>query len=258
MFRRSLVDFRIIGEIARGGMGIVYEAEQITLGRRVAVKILPQHALRRERDIRRFEREAQTAAQLHHSNIVPVFGVGQDDGHHFIVMQLIRGVGLDEILSETRRLVAGGHPRESMTPGRSSTAKRSALGLLESELRHDTNANCNAETMLSSGGNDGPSSEDQTTQIPVPNLLQIQSVDRREYFKNVAHIGRQAAEALQYAHAHGTLHRDVKPGNLLLDSEGRVWMADFGLAKAMENDSVTHSGDVCWHPRLRCTRTFSR
>lgn len=240
----QLGDYRVIGEIARGGMGIVYEAEQITLGRRVAVKILPQHALRRERDIRRFEREAQTAAKLHHSNIVPVFGVGHDDGYHYIVMQLIRGVGLDEILNETKRLVTG--EQDSITSARSSTVKRSAIGLLESELRRDTAVNCNTETVVSSSSDDVSRQEQRQIHAPpVPNLLQIQSVVGTEYYKNVARIGLQAAQALHYAHVHDTLHRDVKPGNLLLDAEGCVWVADFGLAKALEGDnSVTNSGDV--------------
>ena len=101
----QLGDFRILGEIGRGGMGIVYEAEQISLGRNVAVKVLPKQALLDERHLRRFEREAQTAAKLHHTNIVPVFGVGQQDGFHYIVMQFIPGVGLDEIILALRRLV---------------------------------------------------------------------------------------------------------------------------------------------------------
>lgn len=240
----QLGDYRVIGEIARGGMGVVYEAEQISLARRVAIKVLPQRTLRGTRDVIRFEREAQTAAKLHHSNIVPVFGVGHDEGHHYIVMQLIRGVGLDEILTETKRLVTGSVPADPITSGRSSTVKRSAVGLLESELRNDTVKNGNTETLLSDSSTDVGQQEPRKTHIPVPSLLQIQSAVDATYYKNVARIGLQAAEALQYAHAHNTLHRDVKPGNLLLDSEGCVWMADFGLAKAMESDSVTNSGDV--------------
>ena len=236
---KQLGDYQILGEIARGGMGIVYEAQQITLGRRVAVKVLPRHALTRERDIRRFEREAQTAAKLHHSNIVPVFGVGQDDGYHFIVMQLIRGVGLDEILTETKRLVRGGPDPETMTAGRSSTAQRSALGLLQSELRGDTVVNGDRETLVS-----GDHQASRVGASMAPSLLRMQSVIGPEYYKNVARVGLQAAQALHYAHRHNTLHRDVKPGNLLLDAEGSVWIADFGLAKAIESDNVTNSGDV--------------
>ena len=106
---KRLGDYRIIEEIARGGMGIVYEAEQISLGRRVAVKVLPAHALGHRRDIQRFQREARTAASLHHTNIVPVFGVGEDSGRHYIVMQLIRGVGLDEVLNEIRHVFVDGN-----------------------------------------------------------------------------------------------------------------------------------------------------
>ncbi len=97
-------DYRLIREIGRGGMGIVYEAEQISLGRHVAVKILPANCLgdRRQRD--RFDREARAAARLHHTNIVPVFSVGRQEGLHYYVMQFIQGLGLDEVLDELRRM----------------------------------------------------------------------------------------------------------------------------------------------------------
>ena len=94
----TLGDFRILREVGRGGMGIVYEAEQQSLGRRVAVKVLPRTSLQNPRLLQRFHREAQTAAGLHHTNIVPVFGVGEEGDYHYIVMQMIPGVGLDEIL----------------------------------------------------------------------------------------------------------------------------------------------------------------
>ena len=95
-------DFDIISEIGRGGMGIVYEAEQRSLGRRVALKVLPKHLLLLDRHLRRFQREAQTTAALHHTNIVPVFGFGEHDGLHYYVMPLVRGVGLDEIIARLR------------------------------------------------------------------------------------------------------------------------------------------------------------
>ena len=87
-------------------MGIVYEAEQESLGRKVAVKVLPRQSLLQEKQLIRFQQEARTAAQLHHTNIVPVFGVGQSEGFHFYAMQFIDGVGLDEIMA---RLTEGGH-----------------------------------------------------------------------------------------------------------------------------------------------------
>src|SRR5271157_243059 len=98
-----LGDFRILGEIGRGGMGIVYEAFQESLGRHVAVKVLPGQTLLDPLHLRRFQREAQTAARLHHTNIVPVFGVGEHGGFHYIVMQLIDGAGVDDVLASLRR-----------------------------------------------------------------------------------------------------------------------------------------------------------
>ncbi len=103
MFDR-LGDYRIIREIGHGGMGIVYEAEQVSLGRRVALKVLPVHALANEKKKRRFEREARAAARLHHTNIVPVFGVGEHEGILYYVMQFIQGLGLDAVVDEIKRL----------------------------------------------------------------------------------------------------------------------------------------------------------
>jgi len=99
-----LGEFRLLREIGRGGMGVVYEAEQESLGRRVALKVLPAHLLTDAQQVRRFEREARSAAKLHHTNIVPVFGVGQHEGTHFYVMQLIQGQGLDVVLEELKQL----------------------------------------------------------------------------------------------------------------------------------------------------------
>src|SRR5205085_8056002 len=101
---KQIGDYRILREVGRGGMGVVYEAEQESLGRRVALKVLPAHALLDSKHIRRFEREAKAAARLHHTNIVPVFGVGHEVGAHYYVMQFIQGLGLDAVLQELQRL----------------------------------------------------------------------------------------------------------------------------------------------------------
>ena len=97
-----LGDFRILREIGRGGMGVVYEAEQESLGRRVALKVLPAACVASPTRLQRFLREAQAAARLHHTNIVPVFGVGHQDGIHYYVMQFIPGQGLDKVLAALR------------------------------------------------------------------------------------------------------------------------------------------------------------
>src|SRR6516165_1671495 len=114
-----LGDFRILREVGRGGMGVVYEAEQESLGRRVALKVLPDAALADRKHVLRFQREARAAARLHHTNIVPVFGVGWDDGHHYYVMQFIPGTGLDVVLEELRRLRRG---KPGVLPPSSRTA----------------------------------------------------------------------------------------------------------------------------------------
>jgi serine/threonine protein kinase len=100
----QLGDYQILREVGRGGMGVVYEAQQLSLGRHVAIKVLPSHALLDPRHLGRFRREARSAAKLHHTNIVPVFGVGEQDGLHYYVMQFIQGLGLDVVLEELRRL----------------------------------------------------------------------------------------------------------------------------------------------------------
>src|SRR5262249_23156467 len=108
---QQLGDYRILREVGRGGMGVVYEAQQLSLGRHVAVKVLPPHALLDPRQLGRFRREARSAAKLHHTNIVPVFGVGEQDGLHYYVMQFIPGLGLDDVLEELKRLQPG--PKDS-------------------------------------------------------------------------------------------------------------------------------------------------
>src|ERR1700740_1983837 len=107
---QQLGDFRILHEVGRGGMGVVYEAEQVSLGRHVALKVLTKNLVADAKHRRRFEREAKAAAKLHHTNIVPVFGVGEHDGLPYYVMQFIQGLGLDEVLDELKRLRGGGKP----------------------------------------------------------------------------------------------------------------------------------------------------
>ena len=97
-------DYRILREVGRGGMGVVYEAEQVSLGRRVALKVLPRHVAGDRKALERFRREAKAAARLHHTNIVPVFEVGQDGDVSFYAMQFIQGQGLDQVIDELRRL----------------------------------------------------------------------------------------------------------------------------------------------------------
>jgi WD40 repeat protein len=104
---QQLGDYLILREIGRGGMGVVYEAQQLSLGRHVAIKVLPSHAQLDARHLARFQREVRSTARLHHTNIVPVFGVGEQDGLHYFVMQFIPGLGLDQVLEELKGLQPG-------------------------------------------------------------------------------------------------------------------------------------------------------
>jgi hypothetical protein len=135
----QLGDYQILREVGRGGMGIVYEAQQLSLGRHVAIKVLPSHALLDPRQLGRFQREARSAAKLHHTNIVPVFGVGEQDGLHYYVMQFIPGLGLDTVLDELRRLrqpCGKQPPTRGDAPGRDVSVVDVARGLLSGEYRH--------------------------------------------------------------------------------------------------------------------------
>lgn len=224
-------DFTIIREIGRGGMGVVYEAVQESLGRHVALKVLAATRLSSPANLERFLLEARAAAGLHHTNIVPVFGVGQHDGLHYYAMQFIRGQSLDQVIDKLRQLrdqsVDHLRPPNSneLTNGRHhlrrSVASKSELLSIEIPTNHAENSVAfdAAKTELTS------------------------SHGRRAYYRNVARLGLQVCDALAYAHAAGILHRDIKPSNLLLDSLGDVWITDFGLAKAEGADGLTQEGD---------------
>jgi len=125
-----LGDFRLIREAGRGGMGVVYEAEQISLRRRVALKVLPFAAVLDERQLQRFRLEAQSAALLHHTHIVPVYAVGQERGVHYYAMQYIDGQSLQGLIRELRARETGGTDPSSssaalnaITKGRSSRSR---------------------------------------------------------------------------------------------------------------------------------------
>jgi serine/threonine protein kinase len=193
----QLGDFRIVREVGRGGMGVVYEAVQLSLGRRVALKVLPSRLRLCGEPLARFQREARAAARLHHTNIVPVFGVGEHDGLPYYVMQLIDGQGLDRVMARLRLARQG----QAAPPGFPALS--------------------------------GPA-----------------------YYRHAAGLLAQAADALAHAHAQGVLHRDIKPANLLLDDRGTLWVTDFGLAKQLEQDDITRTGEMAGTLRYSAPERF--
>ncbi len=204
-----LGDFRIVREIGRGGMGIVYEALQRSLGRRVALKVLPFAAALDARQLQRFKNEAQAAAQLHHQHIVPVYAVGSERGVHFYAMQLIEGQNLAAVIDGLRRFELSEQPG----PGLDDDAT----------------------------GPYTPATEDRAawrTQFTVRRTGRAS-----DFYRTAARLVAQAAQALDYAHNLGVVHRDVKPANLLVDGHGDVWVTDFGLAQ-FHAAGLTQTGDL--------------
>ncbi len=186
-----LGEFRLLREIGRGGMGVVYEAEQTSLGRRVALKVLAATPGTDGKQLARFQIEAQVAAALNHPHIVPIFAVGCDRGVHYYAMQLIEGRCLAEVLRDPGPRPGGGAASVEPRGQGEETNPRSPFSP-----------------------------------------------------RAAAQLAMQAAQALEHAHGLGVLHRDIKPGNLLVDGRGHLWIADFGLARFQGAGDLTLTGDL--------------
>ena len=229
MIGKRLGDYLILREIGRGGMGVVYEAVQESLGRHVALKVLPTGLHNEKKFLERFRREARAAAALHHTNIVPVFGVGEEQGTHFYAMQFIEGRGLDGVLDAVQRR------RQSQT---------AALGATQPSTLRVPSPEMTAVP---------PSDTDSQPAVEPSPLVDLSP---EPYFRAVAQLMVQAADGLHYAHEHGVLHRDVKPSNLLLDARDTVWITDFGLAKTSDSDDLTGSSDLVGTLRFMAPERF--
>jgi hypothetical protein len=169
---RYFGDYQILREIARGGMGVVFHARQMTLNRPVALKMILAGQLANEVDVKRFYTEAEAAANLDHPGIVPIFEVGQHEEQHYFSMGFVEGQSLSQRLA------------------------------------------------------DGP--------LPA---------------REAAELIRRVSEAIEYAHQHGVIHRDLKPGNILIDAQGSPRITDFGLAKKVQGGSdLTGSGQIMGTP----------
>jgi serine/threonine protein kinase/Flp pilus assembly protein TadD len=217
---RQLGDYRIIREIGRGGMGVVYEAEQTSLGRRVALKILPFAAACDPRQRERFKHEALAAAHLHHTNIVPVISVGCERGVHYYAMQYIEGQPLTDIIAELRG--AG------LEHGAAENQELSNPG---SGLSRQVGAGTRRYLPLAATA-------------PVAELSTERARTSPALLRKAVVLGIQAAEALEHAHQQGIIHRDIKPANLLVDLRGNLWITDFGLAHFQTGAGLTLTGDM--------------
>jgi len=227
-----LGDFRVVREAGRGGMGIVYEAEQLSLARRIALKVLPAGLTLDPRNLRRFKTEAQAAALLHHTNIVPVYSVGCERGVHFYAMQFIEGTSLARVIGDMRD---GGPPPAwagtKTEPPHPNPPPRGGRGP-EAPAGDSSCRPCLSPSPLAGEGR----GEGAAPRTHWPRT----AAD----FDAVARLGLQAAEALAHAHDQGVVHRDVKPANLLVDDHGHLWVTDFGLARVQADAALTLTGDL--------------
>jgi serine/threonine protein kinase/tetratricopeptide (TPR) repeat protein len=238
-----LGDFRILREVGRGGMGVVYEAEQLSLRRRVALKVLPFAAMLDSRQLQRFQLEARAAACLHHTNIVPIHAVGTERGIPFYAMQFIEGQSLADLIRDLRRLDGldrADGPATGLT-GVSTSTFLPPGG--HGSMIPSTGTHAARPEPEGRPGQREPDPPPPTTRSGLSRPSDSRARGR-DYLRDVARLGRQVAEALDHAHARGIIHRDIKPGNLLLDGQGNVWVTDFGLALIQGDHHLTLTGDV--------------
>src|SRR5260370_29267691 len=230
-------DSESVRELGRGGMGVVYEARQVSLNRKVALKVLSGGLGVTPKAAQRFDREAEAAAKLHHTNIVPIYATGEEDGTHFYAMELIDGPSLDHVIQQMR---------DSANVGRQppdAASNQPPLATLRRSIRPP-------EIPRSLGlAQTGPYVEGSTASGSTAGLSSSSLGSGSDYFDTVAGMIAEVADALEYAHQQGVVHRDMKPSNLLLSPAGRLSVNDFGLARMLEQPGMTMTGEFVGTPR---------
>jgi serine/threonine protein kinase/tetratricopeptide (TPR) repeat protein len=219
---RQVGEFLIERQIGSGGMGLVYRAQQISLKRPVALKVLPHHLHSSENARVRFQREIEAAARLSHPNVVAVYTTGEVAGTMHYAMELIEGPALNHVIDELRRCPL---------PELKSCGQ---VPLLIDRWGGSTRGQTGDLT---------PQPGDISTTIDMSVLAR-----RHGYFIAVANLMADVADGLAYAHLMHVVHRDVKPSNLLLSHDGRIHIGDFGLARLAQEPGLTRTGDVLGTP----------
>jgi serine/threonine protein kinase len=260
---QRLGDYLLLRRVGSGGMGIVYEAIQESLGRHVALKTLPSQHVSDGSWLERFQREARAAARLHHNNIVPVYGIGEHDGLHYYTMQFIRGHGLDVVLREVKRLrrdptasgaaAASDGRIESISLANGLRTGRFPSAKAESTQGVEPSAN----GRLTDNVTESRRGETALLSSELSDRSGLSEQPQAQYVRSIARVGALVASALDYAHQQGVLHRDIKPANLMLDAQGQIWITDFGLAKAEGSDELTRTGDIVGTLRYMAPERFN-
>ncbi len=211
--------YQIVGVLGQGGMGIVYRAVQVKLNRTVALKVLPAMVVTANpAAVSRFRREATSAARLHHTHIIPIYDFGEARDGYYYAMERIAGEPLSALI---RQFAA--QDAVSASPARLAQ-------MIESAVRGITGVATDVEpSPAPSSSSDAMSSS-------------TFSMRRKAYFQLAAKWMADCADALHYAHGQGIIHRDIKPSNLILSVDGRIMVADFGLAKSVGEESYTMTG----------------
>ncbi|QDV58905.1 serine/threonine-protein kinase [Rosistilla oblonga] len=234
----TLGDYRLGREIGRGGMGVVYEATQLSLRRNVALKVLPFAAVLDSQQVARFRNEAQAAASLHHPHIVPVFAVGCERGVHYYSMQLIDGQSLEQVFDEPR-------PSEVTDPSGRDAPCRVEIPQNQTTLDAPLPASRPRQLAPADRSAQPVPFADRSTQAGAGDRTQVGNTGcGPDEIQRTVELMICVADALDFAHQQGVVHRDVKPSNLLVDSGGKVWVADFGLARVRGLGNLTAEGKV--------------
>jgi serine/threonine protein kinase/Tfp pilus assembly protein PilF len=229
---KRIGDFEIVRELGRGGMGVVYEARQRSLNRQVALKVLSTGLGLTTKAVMRFKREAEAAAKLHHTNIVPIYSTGDENGVPYYAMELVDGPSLDQVIRQL-------HNGSASAPNGSLDSTDDA-----SDEQQNVVPNWIADTI----GYEMPK-PDGTASVSNSDSGSTSSIGSGStFYDNAARMISDVADALAHAHDQGVIHRDIKPSNLLLSRDGRLSINDFGLARMLEQPGMTMTGEFMGSP----------